>query len=436
MSEHLTENQIQSFRAKKLSPEALGAVADHLADCEECSGQLLDARTTASAMQAWHEIAAPAHLPNEQIEAYVAKTLSGPERRHVEAHLQSCGRCREDVAGLEAFRQEMERAPSVPTVVAAASPAAKAPAAQRFSLWAWGRGLSLSLAGAGLAAAAMWITVVRPLQDRRVDLPMVTPHENTNNNTETARLQEQISQEQAISQKLAAQLAAAQNVQKERDVLLQQKAGSDRRLAELQRQIGPMQRQENMIAMAQSGHADTPDLHDLTRGLPRGAVRGGFGPASPMATVVLPTQPILRWNPFVLPSRPDVRIRYQVTVKDAQGRIAAQTETLIAQTEWRVPKDLQRGATYTWEVQAFFGGGSKRPESDAVPTFRVASADALEPLAKTRFLLAAQSAKTGLLDDSEAVLREIIAASPNSPSGKQAQNLLENVQRQHNPAGH
>ena len=432
MSEHLTENQIQSFRAKKLSAEELGAVADHLADCADCSGRLLDAGKAASAMQVWRETAAPAHLPNEQIEAYVARTLSGPERRNVEAHLNACPRCREDVAGLEAFRQEMELAPSAPPLPASANTAKSAPAARPFS---WGRGLLLSLAGAGMAASVMWLAVVRPLQNRRVDLPIVIPRQNTNNNTETARLQEQVKQQQAISHQLAAQLASAQNMQKERDVLLQQKAASDRRLADLQRQAGPAKQQESLIALAQSGHADIPDLRDLTRGLPRGAARGGFGPVSPMATVVLPTQPVLRWNPFALPSRPDVRIRYQVTVKDAQGHIAAQTETLLASTEWRVPKDLQRGTIYTWEVQAFFGGGSKRPESDAVPTFRVASADALETLAKTRFLLAAQSAKAGLLDDAEAVLREIIAADPNSRPGQQAQNLLKNVQRQHNPTG-
>jgi hypothetical protein len=109
MREHLTEQQVESFRRRKLSPDGLRTAHQHIAVCETCRARLSTPVQAASAFTAFErelgqEDAEDAHLRYQELSGYVDDELGEIDREIVEAHLETCAECEAEVRDLRAFK--------------------------------------------------------------------------------------------------------------------------------------------------------------------------------------------------------------------------------------------------------------------------------------------------------------------------------------------
>jgi len=106
----VTEHDLLALRTGSASPERVGDVARHLAECSECrllSSRGVDpARGAEGVSRALGDVLPLVHPDNEsELVPYVDGALGEPERQIVDAHLEECAVCREDVSDL----REMSR---------------------------------------------------------------------------------------------------------------------------------------------------------------------------------------------------------------------------------------------------------------------------------------------------------------------------------------
>jgi hypothetical protein len=101
MSDHLTPQEIEDYRSRRLDPNALLAADDHLATCPECRAL---AAPDPAALRGLKQAFPTIHLDDAQLEAYAEGRLrdSDPAREH----LSACVRCREEADDLRAFALE------------------------------------------------------------------------------------------------------------------------------------------------------------------------------------------------------------------------------------------------------------------------------------------------------------------------------------------
>src|SRR5438874_2510936 len=116
MIEHLSDEQLERYHGRGMSPEELLAADDHAARCEACR-QRLEAGTSLDPMFAAvrDDLAAaaePEHLSYDQIEAYVEHRLDAADREVVESHMTLCDPCAAEVRDLNAFRIALATAPA------------------------------------------------------------------------------------------------------------------------------------------------------------------------------------------------------------------------------------------------------------------------------------------------------------------------------------
>ena len=111
MSAHLTKEELEAYREKRLSARELLSVSDHLEECGECRIQterelqsdalFFDLRSTALEAEA-AAVQAAGHLTMEETAAYVDGLLSADNQQAARDHLSSCELCAlvvEDLAG-------------------------------------------------------------------------------------------------------------------------------------------------------------------------------------------------------------------------------------------------------------------------------------------------------------------------------------------------
>jgi hypothetical protein len=112
VTEHLSPVQFEDWRRRRLTPEELLGVDDHLAECAECR-RLIESGLDNEAAALYAELATDSaigtHPTFEQSAAYIDGLLGGEERRMIEDHLASCAQCAPEVADLRAFRNEVAR---------------------------------------------------------------------------------------------------------------------------------------------------------------------------------------------------------------------------------------------------------------------------------------------------------------------------------------
>jgi hypothetical protein len=107
MSDHMTTQEIEDYRLRKLDPIALLAADDHLATCPECRAL---AAPEASTLRGLKQSFPPIHLDDAQLEAYAEGRLgaSDPAREH----LTLCVRCRDEADDLRTFVLDRQAAPA------------------------------------------------------------------------------------------------------------------------------------------------------------------------------------------------------------------------------------------------------------------------------------------------------------------------------------
>jgi hypothetical protein len=141
-----------------------------------------------------------------------------------------------------------------------------------------------------------------------------------------------------------------------------------------------------------------------------------FALISPANTVVEDEQPTLRWESL------SGATSYTVAVFDPQFRPVTKTR-LQAETEWRVPTRLRRGATYFWQVTARKGELQITVPAAPAPRaeFKVLDSQTADDLQSVRIVtnshlvLGILYAREGLRLDAEQELEALAQENPQSP---------------------
>jgi hypothetical protein len=110
---HLSEEEIQKYHTRALSPSELLELDEHMESCADCSSRLLpedvfDARVT-SLQNDLQSAEDEDHLEYEQIIGYLKNTLSKTDQEVAEKHLQSCSTCTAEAQDLAHFRRVMQK---------------------------------------------------------------------------------------------------------------------------------------------------------------------------------------------------------------------------------------------------------------------------------------------------------------------------------------
>src|ERR1044072_1889432 len=152
MLEHLTDEQIESYRKRDLNPHQLLAADKHCLACESCRSRLNESGKLQATFNKLRENlqtaarAGPEHLEHRRLEAYVDNRADELDREIVESLLELCADCAHELAELQTFAA-MLQTPAVDEVKETA----------QASLWQRllaAVGLSSSAAQTGGAAAA------------------------------------------------------------------------------------------------------------------------------------------------------------------------------------------------------------------------------------------------------------------------------------------
>jgi hypothetical protein len=157
-----------------------------------------------------------------------------------------------------------------------------------------------------------------------------------------------------------------------------------------------------------------------------------FALLSPVGTVVESDRPTFRWRPL------NGAINYSVTIHDSNFNPVA-TSPSLGGTEWTIPRPLQRGTVYSWQVTALKDGNEITSPTPPAPEakFKVleqAKADEIERAKQTsgfsHLVLGILYAQGGLLDEAEREFVALLGVNPNSPV---VQKLLHGLQALRRP---
>ena len=115
MSEHLSEEQIERYRAQTLAPAEQLLVARHLAACDQCNVRPRRMTSSPAAFAALRKNMRPRarenlhHLDYELMEAYVDKRADAIDTEIVESHLELCADCAAELKELQSFAAMMRQ---------------------------------------------------------------------------------------------------------------------------------------------------------------------------------------------------------------------------------------------------------------------------------------------------------------------------------------
>lgn len=454
MTDHLTEQQIESFRQRKMPPEGLLTAHQHLAVCEMCRERLSPPVQVAFAAAAFERELQQAdaedeHLLYQQLSGYVDDELGGIDREIVESHLETCAECAAEVSDLREFKS---------TITATQRESLKRPARRelsvtRWNLWSNRNPVRLAVAALIiiliLTAAILMLRARFSNQERvqQAPSPITTPNlpplpsppappqekkevePEKPSDKNPVRLPAQPEQRLKSTQRVDDQTPSPHIVvtlnDGERVVTLDSRG----RIRGVAASAPGMQR---MLAVALASQSlEKP--HALERIIRGSSNQLGAGESSsfalqrPVGTVVESARPTFIWKPLQGASG------YLVSVFDAQLNEVARSEMLTT-TEWQPSRELQRGAIYRWQVIAMQDGREILSPSPTAPEakFKVLEQQQAQALTRGRrryanshLALSVLYAQRGLLDEAETELRALVKDNPDSTV---ARKLLHSLQ--------
>ncbi len=386
MTDHLSTEQIASYRERRTQPEELLRVDDHISHCAECRQRLASAVDLRAALQrtpredggadSAQAIPQIDHLAYEQLEAYVDGKLSSADRINAQAHLEICQICSGELRDLHTFKVELAASEGQTT---------HGWSARFLTPWLTRRRVAL-----GLAMAAVIVLTVEVARWRLAPAPKVpsaaTPKTNPTAKETFAAINNLSPEEQSAV----------------REAISQQRIESPAVLAGLQG--------KRQILLGQS--------HEAAR----------FDVLRPLGEVVPDVRPVFRWQPLA------GAISYSVSIYDLNLNHVMSSRAL-GTTEWSPDQPLQRGRIYLWQVTAKLSNGqsvsSPRPPS-AEARFRVLDQTKADELFQfqaahpaSHLALGILYAEAGLLEQGEHELGQL---PKNDPNYDLAQKLLKSIQ--------
>jgi len=373
--EHITQEQWKRYKAMDLDTEELKQIDEHLAKCEECRKQLLTGEQLQRAVTKLKiQIASSPSdcIPYDLLADYIEGRLSEEEKMLVEEHLKVCAYCAEDFLSLSEFRSTLQEKPKELVQPVASQPS-------------WWQRVKDALTSrwvialeAGAIAFLVLLFAIHQSQQRfanqlqQLGLQISHLHEHIKGlEGQVQKLQqEQLSdlrnQLTAVQQRLeivtkeerqlaytsplplmtlkdtAGTVVLTEGKQLEMPVPLAREWR--KRVLELLLE-GKVSQPENVkVAMAKV--SEKVVIRGETEGLQT------IQPISPVKTSILPDQIVFRWEGV------EGATQYRVLVADESGTKILWESQLISQTHLSLPAHtLKPGGVYTWQVEAFVGGG-------------------------------------------------------------------------------
>ena len=440
MNEHLSVRSLEQYRRRTLPPAELLRADDHIAACDSCrrrAGEGVGTEEILRALDAGLRSSAAAgeHLSFEQLANLVDGRLDAHEREVFESHLDLCRLCAEEAADLRAYQ----------TTLAAGPGAAAASGRHGFAALLEGfRNLFAAATPLRVAAASLVIVSASLLGVLvwRQSRPAAEVADGAGRQSPAAApTPDPVSPPQTSQTLIAGNSAAAAPTPTPGDSVTPQiaialddaggrvtlNAGGE---IEGLPTLSPAARQAVKNALAEGRVRPAPVPAELRGGAetlmggPEGAQP--FSLVGPVGRIVRDARPRLSWRPLAGASG------YAVTILDADLKPVAASPQLSG-TSWVVPRRLERGRVYTWQVTALKGGEELiAPAAPAPPArFKVLEAtldDELRRLerngARSRLALGVLYARAGLLEEAERELRALASANPQS---EEARRLLNSV---------
>jgi putative zinc finger protein len=444
MRKHLTDSELERYRARTLPPQALLAANAHLYDCEACHGRYGGDTNLEAAFAFLQSIGEPVeeetHLPFEQLAAYVDDALEGEERRAVVTHLEQCAGCAAEVRELRPLRDLIAPVPEIAAPEIATPALVNRPTLFEKLRAAWRapayRIPALVVGALLLVALPIWFLIrssrTNEVGPRAQVPPTPQEHSQSNQAVENTSPGGNDSADQNTAPPLPTSTPSGETdsiLSSVMDAGARVTVGAGGRVVGLDA-LSPAQRQL-VGRMLTTARVETPRMSWESRpgrDVLMGGADGGvsFSLLSPVGQVVRGVRPTLRWTPL------EGAESYVVTVRDSRGGTVAMSGPLSA-AEWNVPQPLRRGVVYSWKVLAVKDGQEivSPPPTAADARFKVLeetrveelnSAERLRP--RSRLLLGALYARAGLLDEAE---REFQKLSEENPRSRVARELLRDV---------
>lgn len=383
MSGHLTEDQFQKYKERKIPTSELLAIGDHLAECKECREKLGGAEERAAILHALIRdlqsavIKGPEHLTYKQIASYVDGTMNPAQLEIVQSHLEGCIRCKSEWEDLGKYRKELKSEQPLRKLFAAAIP--------------------LQNKFTAILPRVIGITATFLLFGLLVAIPF----------------QFQINK---LKGQLRNSNATKAEVQDGNWRISVDETGAH--VWSLTK-FSPEQEQFLRTALVDQRLSVPPFVHELI-----GTGQGNLKSLSPAGTAVLSDHPNFKWSSLPLAKS------YKVRIYDANhNRVAESLE--LTDISWISQTALERGKNYSWTVTA-------KLDSREIPTapfeakFRILNqkeADEIkrqqQQYADSHLLLALLYVHDGLIEDAEQEFQEFKKANPDSTI---ADNLLRNLQ--------
>lgn len=404
-----------------MDSEELLAVDRHLASCDACHARLAEMVAGQSYDLSIKE--EPFHLDYEQhVAPYVDGTADEIDREIIESHIALCSQCAEDIRDLQEFRKR----PAVPAV--------RDIGVSRWTRWKDQWQWTPRLAAAALAVAVLipgitatvllWTsrqTPQSPPQAGPVALPTTEPSPiyQYDGNRKPSPDPQQTREPLVALNDGGRQITLDANGHS---------SGLEALPSDLRRTI------ENVLVSRKFNLP--PALFNLSESA--GSLRGDvetedtIAQLAPVRVVVESDRPVFRWRAL------EGATEYVVTVHDAKLRLVENSGPVTG-TEWSIPKALERGRIYSWQIRAIVAGKTVISPKPPVPDtlFKVLdqkSHEAIE-LAKrvqgnSHLTMAVLYWKHGLIEAAEREAQALVRTNPGSTFAADLLRSLRSLRRQ------
>jgi hypothetical protein len=398
VTRHLTSDQFQKYKERKIPTSELLAIGDHLAECRDCREKLGGTEERAAILHSLTRDVQSAllknqeHLTYQQIAGYVDEILNPIQLEIVQSHLDICARCKSELEDLAKFQKQLSK-----EQISKKSFVSSVAFQNKFAVM-----LPRMIAvAAALVVVALLVAIPFQLQINNLKAQLKGKAQQTS----TSRVELQ-------------------------DGSLQIGIDEKGNVWSLKRFL-PEQQQLIRAALTDQ-HLSIPSfVHELI-GPAQGSLRTpkqkvNFAVTKPVGTAIITDQPEFRWNAL------QGAQSYRVRIYDPDyNRIAESPE--LNSTSWNSQVNLARGKNYSWTVTAKTNSGeilSPAPPA-AEAKFRVLSPFEVDEInrqvqqnADSHLLLALLYIQNGLIDDADQELQALKRANPDSTI---AENLLRNLQ--------
>jgi len=454
VNNHLTQETVAAFIARRLPAAQVVRLFEHIEDCEACGELFREVRdlhvpSPPVSHPALAGVIFDNHLEYENLVALAENMLDGKTRKLVEQHLQSCVRCRESVRSfVEATRNyepelhnlhapgtQLKRAlvrlfggnpgPRWKPSYAALLLLTASLIASSAVFWRETREReSAELASTSISKTlnpyfpsanfAAQIPVTNNAEKNRAPLPPSRKESGSDLNASADR-SDKIKRAVRSSKSDRKREAASTTNDGEQPYVWD---GKDR-LREVSNLPPDVRESVTAALRGEMTFAEVPEIDTPGEIITRSASgRDGDVPAPvsqtyPVGIVLLQERPKMFWRGFAGADG------YQVTIVD-EGYDPVITSPVLSMTEWQPNEPLPRGETLRWQVVPFKSGQRIRTAPNAGASFQVISQEKFRLLMQARktypshLTLAVLYAREGLLEEAECELKALQKQHPRS----------------------